>query len=78
MAESNHHAWTERARELQTVGLQLSHAIGTAWLEKRVSLWPEAWGNSLRVLVYGDFQAPTEPLVIPSLGITVLPEKQEI
>lgn len=67
----------ERARELQGDGLDWLLANGIAWLEERVRQWPSAWGDDLRVLLYGDFLAPDSTLTYPSLGITVHPEKQQ-
>lgn len=65
-----------RTRELQGDGLEWLHASGIAWLEERLRQWPPAWGDDLHILVYGDFQPPTENLTYPSLGITVLPENK--
>jgi hypothetical protein len=66
-----------RARKLQGDGLDWLLANGIAWLEARVRQWPPAWGDDLRVLLYGDFQAPDSTLTYPSLGITVHPEKKD-
>ena len=66
-----------RARELQGDGLDWLLANGIAWLEERVRQWPPAWGDDLRVLLYGDFRVPDSTLTYPSLGITVHPEKKE-
>jgi hypothetical protein len=67
----------DRAAEIQTTGLDEDITFGTAWLEERIRLWPESWGNDLRILIYGDFDPPTAVLEIPSLGITVFPDKQK-
>jgi hypothetical protein len=40
-------------------------------------LWPDSWGDDLRILIYGDFEPPAAVLAIPSLGITVFPERQQ-
>lgn len=69
--------WVRRAQELAAEGLDWSQAHGVAWLEQRISLWPEAWGDDLQILVFGDFSPPDGLFEIPSLGITVFPEKQE-
>jgi hypothetical protein len=63
-----------RAREMKQSGVEPLLANGLAWLEERVHQWPPAWGQSLHVLLYGDFAAPPSKLEYPSLGITVLPE----
>jgi hypothetical protein len=47
-----------RARELQGNGLDWLQANGIAWLEERIRQWPQAWGDDLRVLLYGDFKVP--------------------
>ncbi|MFT4555819.1 MAG: hypothetical protein ACI92S_001154 [Planctomycetaceae bacterium] len=69
----------ERARELNCEGFGWGHAFGKAWLEHRISNldWPAKWGDDLRVLIYGDFEAPTKDLSFPQLGITVHHEKLE-
>lgn len=77
MTDSFHERLLERARELKDGGLDWSQASSLAWLEERVRQWPAAWGNSLHVLIFGDFEAPDSPLVYPSLGISISPEKQE-
>jgi hypothetical protein len=69
--------WLERAREHESNGLDWFQAKGIAWLEERILKWPADWGDNLEVLIFGDFEPPAEPLFVPSLGITVLPEKQE-
>jgi hypothetical protein len=69
--------WMQRARELAAKGLDWSQAHGIAWLEERVAQWPEGWGNDLQILIFGDFSPPNDVLAVPSLGITVFPEKQE-
>jgi hypothetical protein len=66
-----------RARELQGNGLDWLLANGIAWLEERIRQWPQAWGDDLRVLLYGDFKVPDSILKYPSLGITVNPEKKD-
>jgi hypothetical protein len=68
----------ERARELQVSdGFPPGRAFDFAWLEERVRLWPPAWGDSLQILIYGDFKAPEKPISYDSLRITIYPEKQE-
>ncbi|MCP4381335.1 MAG: hypothetical protein GY798_07940 [Hyphomicrobiales bacterium] len=77
--DSFHKRLAERTGELQSrEDYDWSRASSVAWLEERVRLWPRDWGNELRgVLIYGDFKAPASTVGYPSLGITVLPEKQE-
>jgi hypothetical protein len=65
-----------RTRELQSNGLDWLLANGIAWLEERIRQWPPAWGDDLRILLYGDFQVPDSTLTYPTLGITVHPEKK--
>jgi hypothetical protein len=65
-----------RVRELTAEGFDHSQAWGTADLERRIDAWPEAWGDDLQILIYGDFQAPEGVVTVPQLGITVHPEKQ--
>lgn len=63
-----------REHAIKQSGVEPVLASGLAWLEERVHQWPQAWGNTLHVLLYGDFQAPPSALEYPSLGITVLPD----
>jgi len=65
-----------RRAELHASGLDSSHAFDIAWLEERIRQWPAAWGDDLHVLVYGDFEPPTEAITYSPLRITVLPEKK--
>ncbi len=65
-----------RARELKREGVDWFQAHGVAWLEERIRQWPAAWGDDLQILIYGDFDPPDDVLEIPSLGITIFPEKQ--
>lgn len=46
-------------------------------LAYRIQEWPPAWGNSLEIYIYGDFNAPDSEVQIESLGITIYPEKIE-
>ncbi len=65
----------QKAKELVTSGLREGHARGLATLQWRIDQWPSSWGDDLRVLIYGDFDAPPEELDFPELGITIEPEK---
>ncbi len=77
MAEGFPERMFARADELRGDGLDPLQANSIAWLEERIRQWPSAWGDDLRVLLYGDFQAPDNTLTYPSLGITVHPEKMD-
>jgi hypothetical protein len=66
-----------RALNLQQQGLDQIQAWGIALLETRVQVWPEAWGDNLPILLYGDFEPPDTDIEFPSLGITVRHEKVE-
>lgn len=66
-----------RLRELESTGLDHSHAFGLANLEDRIANWPSKWGNNLEVLIYGDFKGPERTLEFEALGITVHPENLE-
>jgi hypothetical protein len=68
---------SERSRELKAGGLDWSQAHAIAWLEEWIRQWPTAWGDELQILLYGDFKAPSSKIEIPSLGITVYPEKTQ-
>lgn len=63
-----------RTRELIAEGSDHSRAHNTAWLEHRIKIWKEKWGNNFWVLIYGDFKPPTEEFRIEDLGITIHPE----
>lgn len=67
----------QRARELKASGLDWHHALGRAWLERRIEEWPSGWGDDLQILIFGDFKPPDGELHIPTLEITVYPEKLE-
>jgi hypothetical protein len=47
------------------------------FLEKRIKNWPSDWGDDLHILIYGDFNPPSEDICIPELGITVNHAKKE-
>ncbi|HSC56962.1 MAG TPA: hypothetical protein VLC51_07140, partial [Nitrospira sp.] len=66
-----------RTKQLEADGIESGVAFQKAVLEKRIQNWPSQWGSNLQVLIYGDFQQPNEPLLIPQLGITVHPDKVE-
>lgn len=75
--EVTHERMLARESELQGEGVDQLLAHGIAWLEERIRHWPPAWGDDLRVLLYGDFQVPDSSLTYPSLGITVHPDKKD-
>lgn len=77
MTESFPERMIASAQGLKNEGLAWHLAFGIARLEERVLKWPPARGDDLRVLLYGDFQAPDSTLTYPSLGITVHPEKKD-
>jgi hypothetical protein len=61
----------KRVRELQAQGLDWGHAWAKMNLEQRIERWPSGWGDDFHILIYGDFEPPTEDLHISTLGITV-------
>lgn len=63
-----------RALELKAEGLEFSHAFGRAHLESLLEQWPPAWGDDYQVLLYGDFDPPSQNLDFPAIGIRVLSE----
>jgi hypothetical protein len=71
MPDDDDKAWNERVAELRETGRSRPLAERIAALEARIANWPEAWGEDLHVLIYGDFDAPKHDLVYPSIGITV-------
>lgn len=67
----------QRARELHGEGLDWHLAWNKAFLESRVSQWPNEWGDKLHIVIYGDFDPPSSVIHIQHLGITIYPEKLE-
>jgi hypothetical protein len=63
-----------RSHELQAAGMPEGRARATAMLEDRIAGWPPEWGSELRVILYGDFEAPAGELAFPDLGIVVEPD----
>ena len=63
----------DRTEELKLVGMAEGRARSTAMLEHRIKSWPPGWGDELRIVIYGDFQAPEEELRFPELGIVIEP-----
>ena len=63
----------DRTEELKLVGMAEGRARSTAMLEHRIKSWPPGWGDELRIVIYGDFQAPEEELRFPELGILIEP-----
>lgn len=66
-----------RTRQLESQGLAYSQAHGTAWLEKRISIWKDKWGDNLDILIYGDFKPPSNNYRVDELRITIHQEKIE-
>jgi hypothetical protein len=58
-----------RAQNLRAAGVSHSQAMALAEIEMRLSQWPKAWGDDLKILVYGDFQPTPHDLDFPELGI---------
>jgi hypothetical protein len=77
MTDGFHERLLGRARELHGDGLDWLRAHGIAWQEEKIRHWPQAWGDDLHILLYGDFQAPDATQMYQSLGITIHPEKKE-
>lgn len=67
----------KRVKELQAQGLDWGHAWAKMNLEQRIERWPSGWGDDFHILIYGDFEPPTEDLHISSLRITVNHLKME-
>lgn len=66
-----------RTQELILKGFDFSRAHKVAWLEHRIKIWKEKWGDNFWVLIYGDFNPPQNDYIFKDLGITVLSEKVE-
>ena len=64
-----------RFQELQARGFE--DAFDIADFEARIAEWPEAWGDDLRIEIYGDFEPPEKDLTFPELRITIHREKVE-
>ncbi len=64
----------ERRRELTKSGLDNLHASSRAFIESLIDQLPERQGDNLRIIIYGDFEPPSNDLRIESLGITVYPK----
>jgi hypothetical protein len=60
-----------RSKELMASGMDRHVAMNIAEFEDRVKKWPVDWGNSLRVLIYGDFQELNADVEHPALGILI-------
>lgn len=73
-SNSLHERLSERTRELRVSGLNWRHAHGISWLEERIRQWPPAWGDDLKILIYGDFKPIDEPMDVDSLGIYIQQE----
>lgn len=61
----------ERVNELRAQGFDLGQAFKKTFLEHKIENWPSGWGDDLHVLIYGDFEPPSEDISIPALGITI-------
>lgn len=77
MADTTLDDLVQRARRYHAAGYDFSHAFELAAFETRVERWPEAWGQDLVAIVYGDFTPPAGPLVFARLGVTIDPDKLE-
>ena len=64
-----------RIKQYEAEGYASFHAFWQAAFEIRVEQWPDEWGNDFVALIFGDFDAPDQPLVFGHLGITIEPEK---
>lgn len=62
-----------RIAELEADGLSHLEAWNQHQLERRIEQWPAEWGNTMHVLIYGDFQRLQSAMSFPSLRIIVEP-----
>lgn len=69
--------YIERTRALNDLGMEHERASDIAWLELQLRRWPDAWGDNIHFLVFGDFKQPTRLLEFPDIGITIYPDKIE-
>ncbi len=65
--------WDHKTELWIQKGIREGHARDLANLELRIEDWPSAWGDDLRVLIYGDFDEPKAEIDFPELGITIEP-----
>jgi len=61
----------ERVKKLCEDGLDFWQASKKAQLERNMRNWPSEWGDRILIVVYGDFAAPSEDIVLPALRITI-------
>ncbi|MBT3272118.1 MAG: hypothetical protein HN368_03110 [Spirochaetales bacterium] len=52
-------------------GTDVMEVYEKVWLEHIVNKWPDAWGDDLQILIYGDFKPPDKDINIESLGILI-------
>lgn len=62
-----------REHELRAVGMPEGRAYRTAILERRIAEMPQNWGSELRIIIYGDFDAPDSEIHFSDLGIVIEP-----
>jgi hypothetical protein len=61
-----------RVEELQRDSeLNFRQALQKANLERNINIWPSEWGDNVLVVIYGDFIAPSEDVILPALGIKI-------
>jgi len=68
-------ALLSRLRDLKSKGIPHPEAFERARLEDRIRAWPEAWGNQLRVMLYGGIEI-TSDVEIRELGLSISSEKK--
>ncbi|WP_320043150.1 hypothetical protein [uncultured Desulfobacter sp.] len=66
-----------RINELESEGIESSHASGIAQLEQRIERWAAGDENDLLFLIYGDFEPLEHDYEVGRLGLTVYAEKIE-
>lgn len=66
-----------RMQDLLSKGIDPSKASKTAWLEQRISIWKNKWGDNFWIFIYGDFRPPQDDYRVDELGITIHAEKIE-
>jgi hypothetical protein len=60
-----------QVNELHVQRFDWTQAFGKTLLELRIGAWPSGWGDDLHILIYGDFEPPSEDIHLPELGITI-------
>ena len=59
------------ANRYELQGLDRTHAWHRASLDRFLESWPTAWGDNLKIVIYGEFTPPAKDLAFPTLGITI-------